>query len=158
MVEWALTTAAGNLIEDGEVVVTTPLRGSALVHTLDLHAALAQAGVRDALVWLKLRVGVEIVTENLVLFTRPKHLKLVDPQLSTTLEANDDGHYTLQVRAEKAALWVWCAAQDGQVKFTDNFFHLRAGETRTVELTPTRPITPAALDAQLIVRSLADTY
>ena len=158
LVEWALTTASGDLIEDGEVVVTTPVRGSALVHTIDLQAALAQTGVRNALVWLKLRVGAEIVSENLVLFARPKHLKLDDPQLSTTLQANDDGHYTLQIRAKKAALWVWCAAQDGQVKFTDNFFHLRAGATRTVELTPTRPITPAALDAQLIVRSLADTY
>ncbi|GAQ87341.1 beta-mannosidase [Klebsormidium nitens] len=123
-VTWRLTDAAGTELKSGsETVTDAPSQANACVTTLDFSAALAKYGPRDLLVWLEWRdrreqarelwrhvadVGESYASRNLVLFARPKHLKLLkDPKITVKVEsAASDGSLLLTLNSEHPALWV----------------------------------------------------
>ncbi|MCM1174837.1 MAG: glycoside hydrolase family 2 protein [Blautia sp.] len=65
------------------------------------------------------------VSENFCLFTAPKHFAFRDPALSCRREGN-----TLVISAAAYAKSVEIQGVDGDVKFSDNFFDMNAGEKR----------------------------
>ena len=78
-------------------------------------------------------------------FVAPKHLSLVDPEITMTRESR-----TVTLHASKPALWVWLDAGAGRLRASDNFFCLPPGEhTVTVDIDD---------DQLLAVRSLVDTH
>ncbi|MBE2272147.1 MAG: glycoside hydrolase family 2 protein [Anaerolinea sp.] len=142
VIRWTVTTAAGALIERGRSDAITPVRGSTLSVTLDVSTALRTVGARDLLVWLAFDSGGETAADNLVLFARPKHLKLSAPNIHAEKHGADE----LRLEADSAALWVWVA---GAGRCSDNFFHLLPGQPKTIRVEHG--------DAQIVVRSLIDT-
>lgn len=66
-----------------------------------------------------------VVSENTCLFTAPKHFAFQDPKLSY----RRDGQ-ALIIKAAAYAKCVEIQGIDGDVKFTDNFFDMNAGEKR----------------------------
>ncbi len=160
VIRWTLTTAAGTVIERGSYDVITPVRGSALSTTLDVSAALRTVGARDLLIWLALEIGGETVSDNLVLFARPKHLKLVDPQLRSAFRAVGGGKYELQIEAARPALWVWVCARNQAIHCSDNFFHLHPHQTKTLilEIDAATVLSDTDVESLLGVQSLVDTY
>ncbi len=73
---------AGETLDQGSFLVALSSRQSQKVKTLDLQGYAAKYGANNLLTWLKLEVDGEIVSENLVLLTMPKELKLADPELA----------------------------------------------------------------------------
>ncbi len=109
---------------------------------------------------------VHIVSTNLALFARPKHLSLPDPEILCAIEEVENastehgrnGRYQITLSSDKPALWVWLETQDG-VQVSDNFFHLRPGTSHVIRLTTNEPNLPIAQIINSInVRSLVDTY
>ena len=91
------------------------------------------------LVWLDLYVGEARVSDNLVLFARPKHMDLTPPEFSVDVTPVDAGRaFDVTVRADRPALYVWLEL-DG-ARFGDNFFDLRPGRARTVRVTTAAPV------------------
>jgi beta-mannosidase len=91
-----------------------------------------------------------------VAFLEPyKHLSLPDAQVEATVEGD-----AVTVSADGAALFVELRAGDLDGRFSDNYFHLPAGEERTVrfEIGDPSPIDSSALERALDVRHLRDTY
>ncbi len=158
VIHWSVTTAAGDVLLQGQFDATTPRRGSALVKTLDLSAALEKAGTRDLLVWLALDVGGETISDNLVLFARPKHLKLSTPKFQTQIRPLGEGAFEVQVQTDRAALWVWISGQDHGMQCSDNFFHLQPGQPHRLIVSPDQSMSEAEFKDQLVVRSLIDTF
>lgn len=72
-----------------------------------------------------LTVAGQVVSENTCLFTAPKHFAFLDPQLSCRRE----GQY-LVISAAAFAKNVEIQGIDGDVKLSDNFFDMNAGEKR----------------------------
>jgi beta-mannosidase len=155
---WRLTTAAGEPVDEGHIATAIPERANNLVETLDLNAALAQHGPRDLLLWLELQQEGTVVAGNLVLLARPKHLELLQPEIATDVRADGDGRYRITLTSQKPALWVWLTLNEGDGRFSDNFFHLLPGRPVTLSLAAGHRSPLAALEETLQVHSLVDTY
>jgi len=157
VVTWAVTTAAGDVIEGGQQAVSIAPQQNSKVETLRLADRLATYGQRDLLVWLTLSVDETTVSSNLVLFARPKHLDLADPDIEVAVQPAGNGSHRVELTARRPALWVW-ATLPGGAAFSDNFFHLRPGEPKILIVTPDTDTPADQLAEELRVRSLIDTY
>lgn len=155
---WIVTNAAGLELERGEKCIRIPVNGSRRVETLRLRSLLDAHGARDVLVWLELEVGEEIVSRNLVLFARPKHLLLEDPGLSVSLKQASGDTWLATVKARRAALWTWLTTDGIEARMDDNFIHLRPGESRRIAIHAQEAVDLTRLKQSLRVRSLFDTY
>ncbi len=156
-VVWTLTRANGAPVAKGRKRLDLA-PGNTRVADVDCADALARHGPRDLLVWLELRKGRTAVSRNLVHFRKPKHLELDAPELTWTAAPTGDHAYTVAVTARRPALWVRLGLASADARWSDNFFHLQAGETREILCHPDRKLTAAAFKKQVEVWSLTDSY
>jgi beta-mannosidase len=156
---WAVTTLRGTVVARGGQAVRVEPQSSRRVRTLKLGALLRRHGPRNLLVWLDL-LGRDRtrLSSDLVLFARPKHLELPEPEVRLRAEPGTAGTCRLRVQAKRPALWTWLDVPRAEVAFSDNFFHLRPGQTRTLEIRPGRPMAASDLLKLVKARSLLDTY
>ncbi|MEP7284571.1 MAG: glycoside hydrolase family 2 protein [Chloroflexota bacterium] len=157
-VEWKVTTTAGAQIDGGGFSVSTPCYQDKLVKTLDLANIIQTTGIRDMLVSLALEVDGQRVSDNLVLFARPKHLNLQPPNIQTSVQQLAPKAYQIELTAARPALWVWLSTADGQATFSDNFFHLLPDDSRLIKLTTAQEMTLDEVKQYIAIQSLRDTY
>ncbi|MBX3728347.1 MAG: glycoside hydrolase family 2 protein [Candidatus Sumerlaeia bacterium] len=155
-VRWTVTTADGDTPDEGRKPVRLAPRANRLVTTLRLAKLLERHGPRNLLVWLELHAADKLVSSNLVLFTRPKHIDLPDPAIGVAVEPAQDMTFTVALTARRNALWVWLELEGADATFSDNYFHLRAGQTRTVVARQWH-LSADEFSRRLRIRSLVDT-
>lgn len=159
MVQWEVTTVQGERVAGGTETAVFPAGANTPLATLDLQDSLNEYGPRNLLVWLQLSVDDAIVSRNLVLFARPKHLSLADPAIQWDVEDAGDGRYQVHLRAARPALWVWLETKDPAIHASDNFIHLRPGHPQTITLAVSSAEKDvAAIKNAIAVHSLVDTY
>jgi beta-mannosidase len=154
---WNVTDLTGKTLSRDSMSVKITSRKSDKVKTLNLQEEIKQQGASGLLTWLKLEVDDKTVSENLVLLALPKELKLGDPKLTSSVKESGDG-FLVSIKSAMPALWVWLELKNADVKFADNFFHLRPDEAQTILVQPKQPMTRDAFLNELQVRSLYDTY
>jgi beta-mannosidase len=158
-VRWEVTTVQGEHVDGGAQVASCPANSNSPFMTLDLGPALSDYGARDLVIWLELWADGALVSDNLALFARPKHLSLPEPEFDFAVLEMGDGRYQIDLSTSKPALWIWLESADGDFRLSDNFFHLRPGHTRTVILdAQASGRTPADIKEGIAIRSLVDTY
>ncbi len=145
---WIVTDLQGDVLSTTEKEIEIPARSSQLIEAVDVSAQVKSNGERDMLVWLELDVQGTVVSNNLVLMSRPKHFYLIPPTITQNIESEGNTHQ-ITLRSNVPALYVWLDKTDAQ--FSDNFFHLQAGKSYTVTMT-----SPDA--SGLVIQSLTDTY
>ncbi len=156
-VRWTITTADGTVINKHETPVSVPAISSAHVLTIDAADHAQERPDRDVMVWLELLVGDAVVSDNLVLFARPKHLPLLNPAIELKFEQQGDA-VAVTLTAKHPALYVWLE-KDGSAggddwHISDNFFDLRANTPRTVIVKGISDVNAAR--EHIRVRSLVD--
>jgi beta-mannosidase len=154
---WNVTDLDGNSLLQDSADLDIPARQSQKIKTLSLQEQVQKSGANGFLTWLKLEVGGKTVSENLVLLTLPKELKLADPKLAATIEEVPDG-FLVTIKAEKPALWVWLDLKKADASYADNFFHLLPDAPQTILVRPKQPLSKGDFAKELLVRSLFDTY
>lgn len=126
---WTVTDCAGRVHSEGSSVVQVPVQAqvrAAVVACAALRTT--SGGDRDLLVWLEVVDGSGVVrSQNLALFARPKHLLLTPPTIRHRVR---DGRITLET--DVPALWVRLELPGSEARFSDNWFHLRPGQSATV--------------------------
>lgn len=147
-VEYVVTNARGKVLEQGDFAASVAAGSTAIVGTVDARRWLESHSARDVLVWLSLRVGDAVISEDVVMFARPKHLELAKPTISVSAQQVGEGTFDVTLTTDAAALYVWLELPGA--KFSDNFVHLRPGATKTIRVT-------AADVTDLKARSLIDT-
>lgn len=157
-VRWRVTDLEGQIARDGELEVTIPPCRNTRAATLDLSDSIAQSGGRDALVWLELWINGERVSDNLVLFARPKHLNLLPSEIQSSVRQTGERRFEVDLTASHPALWIWLSTPDGECTYSDNFFHLLPGQPKVVEIVCEQDVTANELNRRLRVQSLVDTY
>ena len=158
-VRWEVTTVQGEGVAGGAETAVFPAGANTSLVTLELLANLEEYGARNLLVWLQLVVDDAVVSRNLVLFARPKHLPLAEPAIEWKVEESGDGRYHVHLSAAKPALWVWLETNDAAVRASDSFFHLRPNQPYVVTLTINSPAKKlSAVTNAITVHSLVDTY
>lgn len=157
-VHWRLTNLEGATIENGQLdVIIQPYRNTR-VTTVDVSEALRSPGGRDVLMWLELWVNGELVSDNTVLFVRPKHLNLARPDIQYAVRQLGDNQFAVELTATHPALWVWLSTKDGECTYSDNFFHLLPGNSGVVEITTKQSTSASELRERLAVQSLVNTF
>jgi beta-mannosidase len=157
-VNWTMTTVAGKKLCDGTFGVVIPPCTSKKVKTLDISSPLSHMGSREVLVWLELESRNVPLLSNLVLFGRPKHFDLEKPDITTNVKPLTNNTFAVSLKAKKTAFYVWLETMGRETRFSDNFFHIRPGNSTTITATISERCTTRQLKKALRVRSLVDTY
>jgi beta-mannosidase len=149
---------AGRKVAAGAKALAVPGLKNTLACRLNLRRHVDTIGARNLLLWLELRVKGKPVSDNLVTFSRPKHLELQDPGIRMAVRSAGGRAFTVTLRARRPALWVWLDLRGTDAAYSDRFFHLRPGRPVTIEVSPAKRMTASALKKSLSIRSLFDTY
>ncbi len=130
---WSVTDTDGKELISGTDSVCSPKGASSLVKTLDLSDPLEALNDRSLFIWYELQQNGQTVSRNLSHFARPKHMDLHDPELKVELSEEDD-QQIVTVSSSRPALWVWLENKETDCRLEDNFFHMKAGETRVLKI------------------------
>lgn len=155
---WTLTTAGGKVVAKGNADVDFPPQKSRKTETLKLGSYVETFGIRNLILWLELKHGTKLVSKNTAVFVRPKHLQLEKPNISQVIKERNDGGFSLTLKTDKPALWVWPDVKGIQAKYSDRFFHLRPGKPITSIIEPALKLTGEKLEKLLRISSIFDTY
>ena len=154
---WTVTDVAGKTLQDGRLDLEILARTSRMVHSLKLQEDLKKQGTNNVMLWLRLDVGGETVSENLVTFAYPRELKLLDPRLSASV-SEKDGEFVVTLKAAHPALWAWLELDGLDARCSQNFIHVTADRPAEIRVRPAKPLSVEAFQAALRVRSVYDTY
>jgi beta-mannosidase len=154
---WSVTDLSGKVLSKDSMPVPVPAQKSVHVKTIDLQQPTQSHGASGFLTWLKLDVGQETVSENLVLLAPPKEFKLLNPELTVATTAHGE-EFVVVVHAQNPAPWTWLELQNADARFSDNFFHLRPDEPQKIRVHPKTRMSREEFISELQVRSLFDTY
>jgi beta-mannosidase len=158
LLRWKLTDLVGKVLRRGQQEVLAKSGRNTPVVALCFKQERERTGARNMLLWLELLAENKLASRNLVLFARPKHLELLDPQISTRIKAGRNGDFLVTIRARKPALWAWLALPSMHLNCSDNFMHLEPGKAVRIVAKPDRAMTLGQFVAKLQVRTLVDTY
>jgi beta-mannosidase len=153
---WKVTDSAGTELGTDEVSAKIAPRANTHIDTLDVSEFVAANGVRDVLVWLELHVGDTLVSENLVLLSRPKHMTLCNPAIHADVQETNGG-FDVTLTAQHPALYTWLELEQA-ASYSDNFVDLQSGQSRTIHVTPSVPMSKDVFSKSLKVQSLYDTF
>jgi beta-mannosidase len=154
---WNVTDLDGKTLAQESIHVKIEARKSEKVKTLNLQDQIQKLGAGGILTWLKLEVGGNTASENLVLLALPKELKLADPRLATTVNDSGDG-FLVTIKSEKPALWTWLELENADAEFSDNFIHVTPNAPQTILVRPVQRLSKDGFTKVLRIRSLFDTY
>jgi beta-mannosidase len=155
---WSLTDLDGQPVDGGRHPIDIPAQQSSLVQILDLSEQANRVGARNLLLWLDLVVDGQTASSDLIFLARPKHIDLPHPTIQAIVVPASEGHYQIQLTTDKPACWTWLEVKDYPVIFSDNFFHLRPGESARITVTVDGNLSAEEFAERLVVRSLVDTY
>jgi len=157
-VTWSVTDLSGRKLVSGSKKVKVPAQSNILTQTLNFKKQLKKHGKRNLLVWIELLSGRKVISDNLVIFARPKHLELVKPDIRTAVRSAGSGNFIVILTSKQPALWVWIELLKADAHFSRNFIHLRPGRSVEITVKPAKPLTAAGFKKQLVIKSLTDTY
>lgn len=154
IVRWSLETFEGQALQQGEEAVEAPPLQATLMRTVEAGAFLRRHGRALAFVAEQWE-GSARRALRVALFAPEKDLRLPDPGLAATVEAQG-AELTITLRAHALARFVTLELAGADVVFSDNFFDLPAGRAVVVHAPLPRGWTLAACRRALRVRTLAD--
>jgi len=99
----------------------------------------------------------EPVSRNLVLFSRPKHLELLDAKIKTSVKKAGDA-YKVTLTSAAPALWTWLEMTEVDAVYSTNFVHVHQGQPVEILVQPNIELTSNKFKEQMVVKSLIDTY
>src|SRR5690606_26413610 len=128
---------------------------------LSFEEVLSDENMRNTYLEATLFMGGEVHSNAVVLFVKPKHFELVDPQITVEVQDEQD-QFILSVEAKSGlAKYVELDLADADCKFSDNYFDLSAGDVKkiTVEkVSLSKEISLEEFKNNLTVRSIYNTY
>jgi beta-mannosidase len=155
---WHLYHVDGMKLDEGRL--PTSIKGNTvqMIQTLDLHKWLTQMGERNLLLHLKFVGSDNTESDNLVIFSRPKHLALQKPEIGVKVEKAEDNKFSVYVSSSVPVLWVWADGIHGDVTFSERFFHLMPDAGKKFDIVTKNNYSLKQIQNDLKIFSLYDTY
>ena len=134
-IEWTLATLDGEVL--GRQTDSVQVNANSAAEVASFSLSSAQGRERSVYVSAQFTPtdGGGVNAENLLLLAEPKDLQTANPALALAV-SEDDAGFVLTVTAARFAPYVWLRRTDNGPlpQLSDNFFHLRPGETKTLTL------------------------
>ncbi|MCF7889372.1 MAG: hypothetical protein K9L78_04545, partial [Victivallales bacterium] len=137
---------------------TVTKQTSKKIRTINPVKAAKKLRTNNILVWLQLEKDKKTVSTNLVLLKRPKHLKLHKTAYSIKVNPAGRNSFNVKITSDVPSLWTWFELKNMNADYEDNFFHLPAGETYTVNVKPEKHLSVNEFQNQLLIKNITDTY
>lgn len=137
-------------------VVLNPA-SSALKYSFDTpsEGLLPPHDLSEALFYSECVVDGEVLSKNELFFVRPKELKLREPDYEISHRKKGKNILvTIKAKTFMYRLFVQCENIDG--RFSDNYFHLKAGEAKEILFSPTKDL--VTLNVNQIVFLVTSLY
>lgn len=166
--EWKLFRFDGTIVKSGISGIILPANQSILLDTLDFSNFVNETpelstyrkesyrNRSEFFLSVKLLKGDSLLSSNLVFFVPPKYWPLEEPYIKHNL-IREQGKTKIVLTSNSFAAYVELGVKDSYAQFSDNFFHLLPGETKTVYITSC-DIPFSEFRKGFFVRSLIDTY
>lgn len=154
---WSLETLGGEVVEKGEETAAAEPQADTQVRVLDLTAHVNDENSRKLIFVAELWQADQLVATAVSTFVPNKHLELADPQLRATVRTAGEG-LAVDVSSATLARHVELAFDGVDAVFSDNYFDIPAGRTRTITAALPAGWSVAQAQAALQVRSLRDSY
>ncbi len=155
--EWRVTDLAGTELRAGKQDAAVAAQQSLQVGKLDLTDLLKKYGVTNLLVWLSFDMNGKTVSQNLVLFVKPKELELLNPGLSSDVSGSGTD-FTISVHAKHPALWVWLDTAGTEAHLSDNFIPMASDSSIRFTVKLEKPMAKRDFVNAVKVHSLFDTF
>ncbi|MHB8063686.1 MAG: glycoside hydrolase family 2 protein, partial [Ruminiclostridium sp.] len=139
IVKWELRASDAQLIKEGSWSVSVPALESIWLEKLDF----ADAKLYENYISYSFEVGGNILSSGTVLFCAPKHFNFENPDLTYRIEGD-----IIIVKASRYAKSVEIDCADTDIKLSDNFFDMNAGEkaVRIIEGKPNDLVLKSVFD------------
>jgi beta-mannosidase len=165
---WCLYRLDGASVKQGKQPVTLPANSSKLIAELDFTDMVGENPVyrtyrkesyenrRRYLLSYQLVKDNRILSSNFEIFVPYKYLALQKPGLKYSAD-NKDNELTINVTAEKIALFVELGLKNSYARFSDNYFLLLPGETRNIQIKESE-VTIEEFENRFYMKSLVDAF
>jgi beta-mannosidase len=167
-VEWALLNFDGTKVTEGSKQILVDANTSSAIEKIDLSGFIreepGQTTYRkdsyrkrgNQYLSLKLITGDSVLSSNVVFFVPPKYWNLKEPEILSS-QSVENGRIRIDITAQRFAPYVELGIENSYARFTDNYFHLIPGETKTVYVVSSE-IPDKEIRGRFFARSLIDTY
>ncbi|MDH6369939.1 beta-mannosidase [Paenibacillus sp. PastF-3] len=156
---WRLLTATSEVLLEGTKPVEIAALSTAEFEQLDFGHILDTKGKkRETYLEYAFEVDGERKSGGTVLFVKPKHFSFVDPELDAVLTEEEE-QFIITVKAKTYARFVGLDFKERDAIFSDNYFDMSGGTTRSITIAKKdldKPATVEELRAQLTVHSVFD--
>lgn len=156
---WRLLTTTSEVLLEGTKPVEIAALSTDEFEQLDFGRILDTKGKkRETYLEYSFEVDGETKSGGTVLFVKPKHFSFVDPELEAVLTEEEE-QFVISVKAKAYARFVGLDFKERDAIFSDNYFDMSGGTTRTITIAKKdldKPATAEELRAQLTVRSVFD--
>ncbi|MNZ99900.1 hypothetical protein D3C78_1192440 [compost metagenome] len=156
---WRLLTTTSDVLLEGTKPVEIAALSTAEFEQLDFGRILdSKQKKRETYLEYSFEVEGETKSGGTVLFVKPKHFSFVNPELETVLTEEEE-QFVITVKATAYARFVCLDFKERDAIFSDNYFDMSGGTTRTITIAKKdldKPATAEELRAQLTVRSVFD--
>ncbi len=150
----------GRVLRRQKLAVELQPRQSRRRLSLDFSAEIKRHGRNDLL--LNVRLESEVaglgVSEDVVLFTAPRHLELRREPIAVRARAGEAGIWLVEFSSTAYHHGVWFGLPDRTLAATDNGFDLLPGVPHRVEVSGISVDKAEELERLIVVKSLVDTY
>ena len=156
--DWKLTRLDGRVIKRGSELVQIGVgTSSKKLGDYEFKPIIDAEGADNLVFSATLSTPGEATSSTLLIFVRPKDLKLVDPGIHSSVSSTAAG-FRVTLTSSHPALWAWVELTGLDATLSDNFVHLLPGSPVTIDIVPAQKISLAQARNSVRVRSLFDTY
>lgn len=131
---WTLQSCAGETLAGNRIPVLVREGVNLHVDPGVFSEAVPNRAADAVVLALKLISHGECVATCLLPFVEYKYLALEDPQLEYCWRKLDTGIFELTLTAHRPSPWVWISCRGANIRCSDNFIPLMAGESRAIQV------------------------
>ncbi|MCM3160670.1 glycosyl hydrolase 2 galactose-binding domain-containing protein [Metabacillus litoralis] len=157
-IEWKLRKNNSEVIAQGTVSSDVKELSAVKCGTLSLDEFLTEEIERNAYLECTLFVNDEQTTVTTLLFTKPKHFHFLNPELSFDV-TETAVTFDIQISSQAFAKFIELDLESADCKFSENYFDLSGGDSRTITVKKESLSEHLSLDSfkeQLTLRSVYD--
>jgi beta-mannosidase len=156
--EWRMFDVEGSILSQDRFEAEAGPNASTLVKTVDVSEILKEKGIRNSIMYIEFKTCDGIISDDLVFFSRPKHMELMNPDIKTSVTTAGTNKCSISMECEHPALWVWPEIKGVQAKYSDRFFHIMPGTVKTIAVEMADGTELEQIKENLVINSLYDTY
>jgi len=145
----------GNVVWEKASLVDIPGNSSDDYFSENIYEFLYRKNSRELLFSAKLVENGNVLSENIFFFRPFKELNVPAPNVEYTMTKTDSG-FDIEIKTDKLAKNVYLQTQEDAGFFSDNYFDMLPGETKTVSLET--ELSEEDLNEILTVRTLDDAF